>query len=106
LISCVIILLTGGFVVFTKGNWDPASFVSSYLYVFFIFSHHDSANNQRSDIPLVLLAYGGYKLIRRTEIISLSQVPVQLAIDEANDDPDNVPIKKDSVWAKMNILWG
>jgi hypothetical protein len=29
-----------------------------------------------------------------------------LAIDEANDDPDNVPIKKDSIWAKMNILWG
>ncbi|KAJ5306876.1 hypothetical protein N7508_005891 [Penicillium antarcticum] len=89
LISCVIILLTGGFVVFTKGNWDPASFVSSYL-----------------DIPLVLLAYGGYKLIRRTRIIPLSQVPVQLAIDEANEDPENVPIKKDSIWAKMNILWG
>ncbi|OQD89001.1 hypothetical protein PENANT_c003G00172 [Penicillium antarcticum] len=89
LISCVIILLTGGIVVFTKGNWDPASFVSSYL-----------------DIPLVLLAYGGYKLIRRTRIIPLSQVPVQLAIDEANEDPENVPIKKDSIWAKMNILWG
>lgn len=31
LISCTVILLTGGFTVFTKGNWDPASFVSSYL---------------------------------------------------------------------------
>lgn len=31
LVSCIIILLTGGFTVFTKGNWDPASFVSSYL---------------------------------------------------------------------------
>jgi amino acid transporter len=33
-------------------------------------------------------------------------VPVQQAIDEANDDPENVPIKKDSILAKMNILWG
>lgn len=28
---CLIILLTGGFSVFTKGNWDPVGFVSSYL---------------------------------------------------------------------------
>lgn len=31
LISCVIILFTGGFTVFTTGNWEPSSFVSSYL---------------------------------------------------------------------------
>ncbi|KAJ5817255.1 hypothetical protein N7447_009488 [Penicillium robsamsonii] len=89
LVSCVLILLTGGFTVFTAGNWDPASFVSSYL-----------------DIPLVLFAYGGYKWIRRTQILPLKLVPVQQAIDEANNDPDNVPIKKDSILAKMNILWG
>jgi amino acid transporter len=28
---CILILLTGGFTVFTTGNWDPAQFVSSYL---------------------------------------------------------------------------
>ena len=28
---CVIIMITNGFVVFTPGNWDPATFVSSYL---------------------------------------------------------------------------
>ncbi|CAG8387520.1 unnamed protein product [Penicillium salamii] len=89
LISCIIILLTGGFAVFTTGNWDPASFVSSYL-----------------DVPLVLAAYGGYKLIRRTNTIPLESIPIQEALDEANNDPDNVPIKKDSIWAKMNIFWG
>ncbi|CEO59302.1 hypothetical protein PMG11_03982 [Penicillium brasilianum] len=89
LVSCVIILLTGGFAVFTKGNWDPASFVSSYL-----------------DIPLVLLAYGGYKLIRRTKIIPLDQVPLRQALDEAENDPENVPLKKDSFLSKLNILWG
>ncbi|KAI2740130.1 hypothetical protein DTO013E5_5724 [Penicillium roqueforti] len=89
LVACVIILFTGGFTVFTTGNWDTASFISSYL-----------------DIPLVLFAYGAYKLIRRTNIIPLRTIPVQQAIDEANNDPDNVPIKKDSILAKMNIFWG
>ncbi|KAJ5709537.1 hypothetical protein N7493_009828 [Penicillium malachiteum] len=89
LISCVVILFTGGFAVFTKGSWDPATFVSSYL-----------------DIPLVLLAYGGYKLIRRTKIIPLQMVPIRQALDEAANDPENVPIKRDSILAKMNIFWG
>lgn len=31
LFMCITILFTGGFSTFTKGNWDPASFVSSYL---------------------------------------------------------------------------
>lgn len=54
----------------------------------------------------MLAAYGGYKLIRRTKIIPLESIPIQEALDEANNDPDNVPIKKDSIWAKMNIFWG
>lgn len=28
---CIIILLTGGFEVFTKGNWKASNFVSAYL---------------------------------------------------------------------------
>ncbi|OQE27338.1 hypothetical protein PENSTE_c004G03422 [Penicillium steckii] len=88
-ISCIIILLTGGFQVFTKGNWDPASFVSSYL-----------------DIPLVLGAYGGYKLIRRTKIIPLQAIPIDQALEEAENDPENIPIvKSGGIWSKLNILW-
>lgn len=58
------------------------------------------------DIPLVLFAYGGYKLIRRTEIVPLQAVPLRQALDEADNDPENVPITKDTIWAKMNIFWG
>lgn len=29
---CILILLTSGFSVFTKGNWNTSDFVSSYLY--------------------------------------------------------------------------
>jgi yeast amino acid transporter len=28
---CIIIILTSGFAVFTKGNWSTSDFVSSYL---------------------------------------------------------------------------
>lgn len=31
LFMCIVILLTSGFSVFTKGNWNSAKFVSSYL---------------------------------------------------------------------------
>jgi amino acid transporter len=33
LIACITFLLTGGFTVFTKGNWNTGKFISSYLYV-------------------------------------------------------------------------
>ena len=59
-----------------------------------------------SDIPLVLLAYGGYKLIRRTKIVPLDMVPLRQALDEAENDPENVPLKKDGFLSKINILWG
>lgn len=63
-------------------------------------------NTSGRDIPLVLFAYGGYKLIRGTKIIPLESVPLRQAIEEADNDPDNVPIPKGSRWSKFNILWG
>lgn len=62
--------------------------------------------NKCRDIPLVLLAYGGYKWIRRTEIVPLEMVPLRQAIEEADNDPENVPIPKGSRWSRWNILWG
>jgi hypothetical protein len=41
----LLILLTGGFRVFTKGNWDPVGFVSSYLCVPFRPEPRRDANN-------------------------------------------------------------
>ncbi|EYE91544.1 aromatic amino acid and leucine permease [Aspergillus ruber CBS 135680] len=73
----------------TPGNWNPASFVSSYL-----------------DIPLVLCVYGVYKVIRRTRIVPLKEVPIRQALEEAQNDLENVPIKKRRGWRRLNILWG
>ncbi|PYI31125.1 amino acid transporter [Aspergillus indologenus CBS 114.80] len=88
LVSCIIILFTGGFAVFTKGSWDPASFVSSYL-----------------DIPLVLAFYLGYKFWKKTRLVPVHEIPLQQALQEVRDDPEEEPVKA-SKWSKFNILWG
>ncbi|PYH68014.1 arginine permease [Aspergillus vadensis CBS 113365] len=88
LVMCVIVLFTGGFTVFTHGNWDASSFVSSYL-----------------DIPLVLAFYLGYKFWKKTETVSSYEIPLEQALLECRNDPDNIPIRR-SKWARWNILWG
>ena len=35
LVACIMFLLTSGFSVFVEGNWDTATFISSYLWVSF-----------------------------------------------------------------------
>ncbi|PWY72980.1 amino acid transporter [Aspergillus heteromorphus CBS 117.55] len=88
LFMCVLILFTGGFTVFTTGNWSASSFISSYL-----------------DIPLVLVFYLGWKFFKKTKTVSLYEVPIQQALHEAREDVENVPVKK-SKWSRLNILWG
>ncbi|KAH6717410.1 amino acid permease/ SLC12A domain-containing protein [Leptodontidium sp. MPI-SDFR-AT-0119] len=88
LAACILFLLTGGFTVFTKGNWDNATFISAYL-----------------DIPLVLLAYGGWKLFKKTKIVDLDSIPIRQALDEMHDNPEE-PFPKTKGWKRLNILWG
>ncbi|KAM3560346.1 hypothetical protein ARSEF4850_003693 [Beauveria asiatica] len=66
LAMCIIILLTAGFSVFTKGNWSPESFVSSYL-----------------DIPLVAVAFVTWKLLNKTKIVKLTEIPLHAALEQA-----------------------
>ncbi|EGX94102.1 amino acid permease, putative [Cordyceps militaris CM01] len=63
---CIIILLTAGFRVFTKGNWSPEAFVSSYL-----------------DIPLVAVAFLLWKFYKKTKIVKLSEIPLRAAFEQA-----------------------
>ncbi|RMZ78221.1 hypothetical protein DV738_g4020, partial [Chaetothyriales sp. CBS 135597] len=66
----VLVLFTGGFSVFTKGNWDSVTFVSSYL-----------------DIPLVLGAFALWKIIKRTKWVKLEEIALVEALDRADQDP-------------------
>ncbi|XWW97109.1 hypothetical protein V2A60_005090 [Cordyceps javanica] len=63
---CVVILLTAGFRVFTAGNWSPEAFVSSYL-----------------DIPLVAAAFLIWKLVKKTKMVKLSEIPLRAALEQA-----------------------
>jgi len=84
----VIILLTGGYQVFTKGNWSTSSFVSSYL-----------------DIPLVLLAFGLWKVFNKTKIVKLLDIPLREALDDYLEHPEEKdPASKG--WRKIfGFLW-
>ena len=57
------------------------------------------------DIPLVLAFYLGYKFWKKTETVSSYEMPLEQALLECRNDPDNVPIQR-SKWARWNILWG
>lgn len=89
-----LILFTNGFTAFTKGNWSASTFVSAYI-----------------DIPLVLLAFGLWKLIKKTRWIPLSAIPLAAALDEADRDIEEEkavaeaePPKKDN-WRFISWLW-
>ncbi|KAH9908904.1 amino acid permease-domain-containing protein [Xylariomycetidae sp. FL2044] len=69
---CVLILLTSGFEVFTIGGWDTSTFVSSYL-----------------DVPLVLSAYSMWKYIKKTRVVSLENLPLKAAFEQAERSIDN-----------------
>ncbi|PSN65752.1 amino acid permease-like protein [Corynespora cassiicola Philippines] len=71
LFMCLTILFTGGFSVFTKGNWSAAGFISSYL-----------------DIPLVIAAFLLWKFIKGTKFVSLAEIPIREALDEVARHPE------------------
>ncbi|KAH9842292.1 Amino acid permease [Teratosphaeria destructans] len=87
LFMCIVIILTSGFSVFTKGNWSASTFVSSYL-----------------DIPLVLTAYVSWKTVKGTRIVPLSEIPLDEALERAAQD---VEIEKEMPkWSKyVGFLW-
>ncbi|CAK7241786.1 MAG: hypothetical protein STHCBS139747_003257 [Sporothrix thermara] len=88
LVMCVLILLTGGFTVFTKGNWDAATFVSAYL-----------------DIPLVLAAYLFWKIYKRTSIVSLEHVQLQEALAQVADLEEEPEPKSNKWLAWISWIW-
>ncbi|KAF7561220.1 hypothetical protein G7046_g2930 [Stylonectria norvegica] len=66
LFMTILILFTAGFEVFITGNWSASSFVSSYL-----------------DIPLVTAAFLIWKFGKRTKWVSLSDVALGDAFEQA-----------------------
>ncbi|KAG9691779.1 amino acid permease-like protein, partial [Aureobasidium melanogenum] len=89
LAACLLILLTNGFAVFTRGGWSTSSFVSSYL-----------------DIPLILVAYLGWKYFKGTKFVALEDIPIRAALDEIRDNPETPePVRKGWKGVIMKLLW-
>lgn len=82
-----LLLITGGFKTFIRGQWDDESFVSSYI-----------------NIPLFAILYFGYKFVRGTKNVPLEDIPIQPFIDYANNNPEPLPKPKRGL-QKLNFLW-
>lgn len=98
------ILLTNGFTVFTKGNWSASTFVSSYLYVKAT-STHAIELTANSDIGLITVAYVGWKLIKRTEFVSLNAVPLDDVFYEIDENPEPAPARPTGIIRYISWLW-
>ena len=86
-ISFVVLILTGGYTTFIHGHWSNETFVSSYI-----------------DIPIVFIAYFGYKFIKKTKMVPLGEAPIMnfIEIAERNPEPPEPP---KTGWRRFNILW-
>lgn len=83
----LLLLLTGGWSTFTKGNWSTETFISSYI-----------------NIVIILVLYFGYKVVKRTKIVPLKEIPIRHFIEIANANPEPIPPPKKGL-RKLNILW-
>ncbi|KAI1264963.1 amino acid permease/ SLC12A domain-containing protein [Xylariaceae sp. FL1019] len=86
----VLLLITGGFSTFIHGQWSTETFISSYI-----------------NIPIFIALYFGFKVVKRSKILSLDEVPVRHFLDiaqreEAAEEVDDGAKRK---WAWLTILW-
>lgn len=88
LVVLSVILFFGGWSVFLHNSWNTEVFISAYI-----------------DVPIILILYFGYKFIKKTKIVPLSEIPIQHFIDIANANPEPPAIKPKG-WRRLNILWG
>ncbi|RDW77706.1 amino acid transporter-like protein [Coleophoma cylindrospora] len=87
LVLFVVLLFTGGYATFIRGNWSNETFISSYL-----------------NIPIILILYFGYKFIAKTKVVSLAEMPIRGFIDIYRNNPEPEPKPKTGL-SKFNILW-
>ena len=83
----LVVIITNGFEVFLNGHWSTETFISSYF-----------------GIAFVVVLYFGYKVIMKSTLVSLQEMPIREFIDIANANPEEPPKPKKGL-QKLNILW-
>ncbi|KAF2427118.1 hypothetical protein EJ08DRAFT_699747 [Tothia fuscella] len=88
LVFCVVILLSNGFSVFTRGRGSTSTFVSAYL-----------------DILLVIAAFLIWKLVKRTRIVSLHEIDLQGAFEDIRLHPEDLEPESTGWRRFFTFLW-
>jgi amino acid transporter len=58
------------------------------------------------DIPLILMAYLGWKFFKGTKFVALEDIPIRAALDEIRDNPETPePVRKGWKGVVMKMLW-
>ena len=83
----ILLLLTSGYSTFITGHWSTETFVSAYF-----------------NIPFVLVLYVGYKVVKRTKIVPLTEIPIRPFLQMARESPEP-PSRPKKGLQKLNILW-
>lgn len=86
----IVLYLTNGFAVFTKGNWSISSFIFAYF-----------------SLVIFLAAYLGYKLWSRTPMVALADVPLYAGRSAEDMDDGFAEPEPTTKLQKLNRwLWG
>lgn len=65
-----------------------------------------TADKSHSDIPLILVAYLGWKYFKGTKFVALEDIPIRAALDEIRDNPETPePVRKGWKGVVMKLLW-
>lgn len=90
LVFAVVLLLTNGWVVFTRGGWDTATFITAYL-----------------DIGLVVVIALAWKVLKRTKYVPLRRIPLQAIFADVKRTPLNdEPEPPTTGWLRLvSWLW-
>lgn len=83
----ILLFFTGGYTTFIHGRWSTSTFISSYF-----------------NLPFILVVYFGYKLLMKTKIIPLEEIPIRPFIEHYNNNPEPEPKKKHGLQT-LNVLW-
>ncbi|KAJ5107812.1 hypothetical protein N7456_004487 [Penicillium angulare] len=87
LVVFVVLFFTGGYTTFMKGRWSTETFISSYF-----------------NLPFILIVYFGSKIVMKTKIIPLEEIPIRPFIEQFQNNPEPEPKPKRGL-RKLNILW-
>jgi amino acid transporter len=100
-ISFSVVLLFNGFTVFLRGNWNPSSFVASYIGK--PISSEYGWPSDTTGLPVFFFSWLGWKLVKKTKFVRLADIDFVTGMREldAMEAEDLETYKPDTPWKKF-----